>query len=453
MRQHDARHVPADDGRDAEVPDQRDRDPVELRREAHERVDQQRRQPDRSLDDEREVVGDEVAGRDRQERGGVDAGWRHRRGADAAGQPEDRAECGQEGRHHEREGHGIDEQERGEGDAEGAGDGRQEPSEERGAKGRFAQAVVGDARKDEDDECGVRPAGARDVGEADDPGTQDRVALAVLRCCRALRAVDAALGTAYLAAAFAQRGTDGSAADRADVSEPCQLHLEQLGIAQPGDLAEGDHASQRQHRVRREEQPDGERRVAGGEDQLGPHAGGEERHGRPARQSRRVGDAQVDAACPEALRQPFDSGEGRPERAERRPGVADEGGDDREADPDADPEQHTRQRRDVADHEGDDDRAVPPRQPDDAQDRARGSGQRIGHRMRRVRPAARSRDERGDDERRPDGNRRTEQVQPQGHRKLEGAADGVRRHDARAQRQAGRRERSGSQPLATGHGP
>ena len=74
MRERDAGDVPAHDRRDAQVPDEDDRDRVELWRDAHEWVDQQRRQPHDALDHQRQVVGDDVAAGDRQQRRRVPSG-------------------------------------------------------------------------------------------------------------------------------------------------------------------------------------------------------------------------------------------------------------------------------------------------------------------------------------------------------------------------------------------
>ena len=67
----DPRNVAPQDCCDADVPDHADGDPSELRGQAQERVGEKPRQPGDPLDDERQVVGDDVAGGDRQEGRGI----------------------------------------------------------------------------------------------------------------------------------------------------------------------------------------------------------------------------------------------------------------------------------------------------------------------------------------------------------------------------------------------
>ena len=265
--------------------------------------------------------------------------------------------------------------------------------------------------------------------QANEPRTQLRGALAILCGGAAFRAVQAPLGVACLVAGGAEVRASRAPNDRADPPVPAQLHLEQLGIAQPGDLPEEKHAGQGHERVAEHEQRDRDGDVAARQDELRPDAAGEQKDGRPSGQPARVAQAHVEPIDSGTAGQPLERREGRAEWAQRWPRVAGDDGDDRQADPDEDPEQHCRQRRDVADHESDRDRAVPPRESQHPEHRPRGAGEAGRHGPRPVRGsrACRAcgacRDHEGGGHRRAGAGK----VEPERDRKLERAADGMRR--------------------------
>ena len=220
--------------------------------------------------------------------------------------------------------------------------------------------------------------------------------------------------------------------DGTDAAEPAEEHLEQLAVAKPGDGAEEHHPDEGEHGVSGHQRGDRRRDLRAGQDQLAPDSRREQRHRRPAGEPGRVGEAGIEALDAQPAREPLERAVGRAEGAERRPGVAGNGGGDRHGDPEPHPQEQGRERGDVRDDEADHDRAVPPQEAEDPQQAAQDGGEGIGDDDRPVvrirRPAG---DDDRDDERGGDRNGRGEQIEPQRDGQLECAADRVSRGGSR----------------------
>ena len=287
--------------------------------------------------------------------------------------------------------------------------------------------------------------------QPDDPRPQLGPALGVFRRGRALRAVEASLGIAGLLAAGAQGGGARPTGERADTSEPAELDLEQLRVAQPCDRPKGEQAAHREQRVSDHERGHRAGDGAAGQDQLGPQSRPQQRDGRPPRQAARVMEAEIERIATEACRDPLQRRVRRPERAERRPRVPEQDGSDRQAHPDPDPEQHGGQRRDVTHENPGGDRAVPPGETERAEADARRRRQLVRQRARRVSGAGAvdiARGERDDDERCGHGRARAGEIEPQRHRQLERAADCMRGGGLDAGQRDDERGRGREQPTA-----